>query len=34
MMEAQENLEVLHDLADLGVDRQLEADGPGFGVYP
>ena len=30
----EEDLEVLHDLADGGVDRQLEADRAGVGVYP
>src|SRR5262245_62671858 len=29
----EEDLEVLHDLADLGVDRQLEAHGLGLRVY-
>ena len=31
---SQEDLEVLHDLADLGVDGQLEGDRAGIGVYP
>src|SRR6266496_148852 len=30
----QEDLEVLHDVADLGVDRELQGYGPGRGVYP
>ena len=30
----EEDLEVLHDLADPGVDRQLEADRASVGVYP
>src|SRR4029453_11936874 len=29
----QEDLEILHDIADLGVDGELERDGPGTRVY-